>query len=49
MHDITVGPDAPFETAAEAWRGWRAGVRDLSTYGVEADPAALSGPDFVRD
>lgn len=49
VHDIPVGEAAPFETAAEAWLGWRAGGRDLSTYGVEVDPAALSGPDFVRD
>lgn len=46
VHDIPTGKDAPFETAAEAWR---AGGRDLSTYGVEADPVALSGPDFVRN
>jgi hypothetical protein len=49
VHDLPAGPDAPFETAAEAWLGWRAGRRDLSTYGVEAAPATLSGPDFVRD
>lgn len=48
VHDIPAGPDAPFETAAEAWLGWRAGDRDLSTYGLEADQA-LTGPDFVRD
>lgn len=47
VHDIPPGTDAPFETAAEAWLGWRAGGRDLSTYGVEVDPA-LTGPDFVR-
>jgi hypothetical protein len=49
VHDIPTGEDAPFETAAEAWLGWRAGERHLSTYGVEADPYVLSGPDFVRD
>lgn len=48
VHDIPAGPDVPFETAAEAWLGWRTGDRDLSTYGLEADPA-LTGPSFVRD
>lgn len=48
VHDIPTGPDAPFETAAEAWLGWRTGDRDLSTHGLEADPA-FTGPDFVRD
>ena len=47
VHDMPAGPNAPFETAAEAWLGWRTGDRDLSTYGLEADPA-LTGPDFVR-
>lgn len=47
VYDIPAGPSAPFETAAEAWLGWRAGDRDLSTYGVEAEPA-LTGPGFVR-
>ena len=48
VHDIPAGRDAPFETAAEAWLGGRAGDRDLSTYGLEADPA-FTGPDFVRN
>lgn len=39
-HDIPTGPDAPFETAAEAWLGWRAGDRDLSTYGLELAPTS---------
>lgn len=47
-HDLPTGPDAPFETAAEAWLGWRAGARDLANYGVEAGSAELSGPGFVR-
>ncbi|SEQ41230.1 transglutaminase domain-containing protein [Microlunatus flavus] len=46
VHDLPVGRAAPFETAAEAWLAWRAGDRDLSTYGVEAD-RAFSGPGFV--
>ena len=49
VHDIPAGAGAPFETAAEAWLAWRAGVRDLSTYGVGADALGLSGPDFVQD
>lgn len=49
VHNMPAGEGAPFETAAEAWLGWRSRSRDLSTYGVEADPAALSGPNFVRD
>ena len=48
VHDIPAGEDAPFETAAEAWLGWRTGRRDLSTYGLQGNPT-LSGPDFVRD
>lgn len=39
VHDIPTGDDAPFETAAEAWLGWRNGDRDLSTYGLQADRA----------
>lgn len=46
-HDMPKGSDAPFETAAEAWLGWRAGDRDLSTYGVAPD-TELCGPRFVR-
>ncbi|WP_114559245.1 transglutaminase domain-containing protein [Desertihabitans aurantiacus] len=45
--DIPAGHHAPFETAAEAWLGWRAGDRDLSRYGVYGAPE-LAGPDFVR-
>ena len=48
VHDIPLGERAPFETAAEAWLAWRSGGRDLSTYGLEADPANFSGPSFVR-
>ncbi|MVA75949.1 transglutaminase domain-containing protein [Auraticoccus sp. F435] len=46
-HDLPTGPEAPFETAAEAWLGWRAGDRDLSRYGVTPE-SGLCGPDFVR-
>ena len=44
---LPVGPDAPFETAAEAWLGHRAGTRDATTYGVFPGSEA-SGPGFVR-
>lgn len=47
VHDMPTGQNTPFETAAEAWLGWRAGDRDLSTYGLAADPT-FTGPDFVR-
>ena len=46
-HDLPTGPGAPFETAAEAWFGWRAGDRDLAGYGVPGVPG-LSGPRFVQ-
>lgn len=46
VHDMPAGPQAPFETAAEAWLRWRAGEQDLSTYGVRGQPV-LSGPSFV--
>ena len=49
VHDMPAGVGAPFETAAEAWLAWRPGSRDLATYGVEAEPALLSGPNFVRN
>jgi hypothetical protein len=47
VRDIPAGPAAPFETAAEAWLGWRSGDRDLSTYGVMPN-SDLCGPGFVR-
>ncbi|SDD75912.1 transglutaminase-like domain-containing protein [Auraticoccus monumenti] len=47
VHDLPTGRDAPFETAAEAWLGGRAGDRDLDRYGVHGVPG-LSGPDFVQ-
>nr|WP_276612346.1 transglutaminase domain-containing protein [Kineococcus vitellinus] len=46
--DLPVGDGAPFETAAQAWLGWRAGERDASRYGV-APGAPWCGPGFVRD
>ncbi len=45
--DMPVGVGAPFETAAEVWRGYRLGRHDASTYGVFPG-SDLAGPDFVR-
>lgn len=33
--DMPTGPGAPFESAAEVWRGHRAGTLDVSRYGVD--------------
>lgn len=40
-------PDAPFATAAEVWRGYRAGELDPRGYGVFPG-SELAGPDFIR-
>ncbi|AKU17737.1 transglutaminase-like domain-containing protein [Luteipulveratus mongoliensis] len=45
--EIPAGPGSPFETAAEAWRSYRAGA-DVSNYGVEG-VSGVCGPAFVRD
>ena len=45
--DMAAGPDAPFQTAAEVWRGYRAGELDPETYGVFPG-APFAGPDFIR-
>ena len=47
VHDVPAGHGAPFETAAEAWLGHRAGTRNATRYGVFPG-SELSGPDFVR-
>lgn len=47
VRDLPTGEGAPFETAAEAWTGYRAGRLDLTRYGVAGDPN-LIGPGFVR-
>jgi len=44
--DMPTGPGAPFETAAEVWRGHRAGELDAGLYGVWPG-SPLRGPDFV--
>lgn len=33
--DMPTGPGSPFVTAAEVWRGYRAGTLDVSSYGVD--------------
>ena len=45
--DIGAGPDAPFQTAAEVWRGYRAGELDPETYGVFPG-SEFGGPEFIR-
>ncbi len=43
-----IGAPAPFETAAQAWLGWRSGQRDASRYGV-VPGSPWCGAGFVRD
>lgn len=46
VRDLPRGAGAPFETAAEAWRGYRAGRIDADQYGI--DPSLpVRGPDFI--
>ncbi len=48
VRDLPRGAGAPFETAAQAWRGHRAGTLDADVYGV--DPSLpFKGPDFIGD
>ena len=42
------GHHAPFETAAEAWRRYRAGELDPATYAVEPG-SEIGGPWFIRN
>ena len=44
--DMPTGPGAPFETAAEVWRGIRAGHLDPDTYGV-LPGSQWRGTEFV--
>lgn len=46
-HDISTGPTAPFQTAAQAWRAYRSGATDANLYCVFPG-SELSGPDLVR-
>lgn len=46
--DLPTGPGSPFETAAEVWRGHRAGALDVSRYGVDPGlDAPLRGEPIV--
>ncbi|MBN9106564.1 MAG: transglutaminase domain-containing protein [Propionibacteriaceae bacterium] len=48
VRDLPRGPGAVFETAAEVWRGHRAGTLDADQYGVEPSaPPPVRGPEFV--
>jgi|GEM_PF-329160 len=47
-YDLPTGEGSPFETAAEAWRAYRAGRTDLAAYGVAPGHPALAGPAFVH-
>lgn len=44
--DMPTGPGAPFETAAEVWRGHRSGSLDAGEYGVWPG-SPFRGPEFV--
>ena len=48
VRDLPRGPGAPFETAAQAWRGHRAGTLDADSYGVDQS-LPLRGPDFIGE
>ncbi|TNM68216.1 transglutaminase domain-containing protein [Streptomyces sp. NP160] len=45
--DVPTGAGAPFASAAEVWRGHRAGELDASAYGVFPG-SPFGGPEFVR-
>ena len=45
--DLAAGPDAPFQTAAEVWQGYRAGALDPETYGVSPG-SEFGGPMFIQ-
>lgn len=46
--DMPVGPDSDFPTAAEVWRGWRAGDLDAGLFGV-APGTPARGPWFIQN
>lgn len=46
--DLPIGPDSPFPTAAEVWRGWRAGDLDAQQFGALAD-SPVRGPWFIQN
>jgi hypothetical protein len=46
--DIEVALGAPFETAAQVWRGYRAGELEPSTYAIEPG-SDIGGPWFIHN
>lgn len=46
-HDIVVGNDSPFLTAATAWSGYRRRGRPIDDLGVRVGPVEFTGPPFV--
>jgi len=46
VRDMPRGSGAPFQTAAEVWKGYRRGLLDPEQYGVAPD-LPLRGPDFI--
>lgn len=46
--DMPVGAESPFPTAAEVWRGWRAGDLDAAHYGV-APGHPVGGPWMIQN
>jgi hypothetical protein len=46
--DIAAGPGAPFRTAAEIWRGYRAGDLDVERFGVDESVPVIRGRWFIR-
>lgn len=46
-HDIAIGEDSPFLTAAAAWAGHRRHGRSIDDLGIRVGPVQLMGPPFV--
>ncbi len=46
-HDMVVGDDSPFLTAATAWSGYRQHGRPIDDLGVRVGPVEFTGPRFV--
>lgn len=46
-HDIVIGEDSPFLTAADAWTGYRRHGRPIDDLGVRVGPVEIRGAAFV--
>jgi hypothetical protein len=46
VRDMPRGFGAPFQTAAEVWKGYRSGLLDPEKFGVAPD-LPLRGPEFI--